>query len=59
MAEPIIKTVKEVLKHLQSHPPSGDSFQLLISDSFTCAGEADVTGGGVAIILHRILGLGF
>ena len=59
MAEPIIKTAEEVLKHLQSHPPSGDSYQLLISDSFTLAGKPDVTGGGMAIILHRILELGF
>ena len=59
MVEPIIKTTEEGLKHLQTHPPSGDSFQLLISDSFTFAGKPDVTGGGMAIILHKVLGLGY
>ena len=59
MAEAIIRTAEEGLKHLQVNPPSGESFQLLISEGFTFAGEPDVTGAGGAVILDRILGLGY
>ena len=59
MTDNIITTAEGGLKHLQMHPPSGDSFQLLISDSFTFAGRPDLDGAGMAIILDRILGLGY
>ena len=55
----IIKSAEEGIKYLESHPPSGDSFQLAISESFTFAGKSDTMGAGMAVVLDRILGFGY
>jgi hypothetical protein len=59
MTERIIQSVEEALRHLESHPPSGDGFQLAISDSFTFAGEPDTVGAGMAVLGDKILSLGY
>mgnify|MGYP001560259863 CR=1 FL=1 len=57
--ETVIRTTEDGLKHLELHTPSGDRFNLAISDNFTFAGEPDVMGAGMAVLLDKILGLGF
>jgi hypothetical protein len=59
MSETIIKTSEEGIKYLEAHAPSGAAFQLTISDSFTFAGKPDTIGAGKAVILDKILGLGY
>ena len=55
----IIRTAEEGVLQLKANPPSAGSFQLRISDSLTFAGKPDTTGAGMAIILDKILGLGY
>jgi hypothetical protein len=50
---------EEGVKHLEMHPPSGASFQLAISESFTFAGKPDTMGAGMAVLLDKILGIGY
>jgi hypothetical protein len=59
MTHTIITSAEQGIKHLGSHPPSGDSFHLAISDSFTFAGKSDTMGAGMAVMLDKILGLGY
>lgn len=59
MSQNIIKSAEEGIVHLESHPPSGAAFQLAVSDSFTFAGKPDTMGAGAAVLLDRILGLGY
>ncbi|HSU54648.1 MAG TPA: hypothetical protein VLT36_11370 [Candidatus Dormibacteraeota bacterium] len=59
MSETIIKTAEEGIKHLDAHAPLEDGFQLAISDSFTFAGKPDKIGAGMAVLLDKILGLGY
>jgi hypothetical protein len=59
MSETIISTTEEGLKYLEAHDPSGDGFNLAISDSLTFAGKPDTVGAGRAILLDKILGFGF
>lgn len=59
MSETIIKTTEEGVKYLDVHSPSSASFQLAISDSLTFAGYPDATGAGMAVILDKLLGLGY
>ncbi|GEP46460.1 hypothetical protein [Brevifollis gellanilyticus] len=60
MNEPAaIKSAEEGIKFLESHPPSGDSFQLAISESFTFAGQKDSMGMGMAVLLDKILAAGY
>jgi hypothetical protein len=59
MSETIIKTAEQGIKYLETHPPSGAAFQLPISDSFTFSGKPDTTGAGMAVLLDKILGLGY
>jgi hypothetical protein len=59
MNETIIKTMEDGTKYLDGNPPMGDSFQLAISDSITFAGRPDLIGAGMAVILDKILGLGY
>jgi hypothetical protein len=53
----IINSAEEGVKYLEANPPSGDSFKLAISNSFTFVGHPDTMGAGMAIILDKILGL--
>jgi hypothetical protein len=53
----IITTAEEGVRRLESDPPSGDRFELAISDSFTFAGKPDKVGFGMALLLRRILKL--
>jgi hypothetical protein len=55
----IIASAEDGLKYLGDHPPSGDSFQLAISGSFTFAGKPDAVGAGMAVLMDKILGLGY
>ena len=57
MGQTIIHSAEEGAKHLEDNPPSGDSFTLAISDSFTFVGHPDTMGAGMAILLDKILGL--
>ena len=59
MPDEVIKTAEEGLKYLESHRPSGATFQLAISDSFTFAGKPDIMGAGMAVLGDKILGLGY
>jgi hypothetical protein len=59
MSERIIETAEEGLAYLESNPPSEAAFQLTISDSFTFAGKPDTIGAGMAVLLDKILGLGY
>jgi len=54
-----IKSAEDGIKYLESHPPSGDSFQLSVSDSFTFNGKPDTMGAGMAVLLDRILDAGY
>jgi hypothetical protein len=59
MSERIIETAAEGLAYLESNPPSEAAFKLAISDSFTFAGKPDTIGAGMAVLLDKILGLGY
>jgi hypothetical protein len=59
MSDSIIRSAEEGSKHLEAHPPTGDSFQLAISESFTFAGKPDTMGAGMAVLMDKILGLGY
>ena len=55
----VITTAEEGVTYLAAHPPSGASFQLAISDSFTFAGQPDAIGAGMAVIVDKMLGFGY
>jgi hypothetical protein len=55
----IIKSAEDGIKYLASHPPSGDPFQLNVSDSFTFDGKPDTMGAGKAVLLDKILAVGY
>lgn len=59
MSNTSIRSAEECIAYLDSHPPSGDSFRLAISDSFTFAGKPDTIGAGMAVVLDKILHLGY
>lgn len=59
MGHTIIKSAEDGITYLESQPPSGDSFQLAISESFTFAGKSDTMGAGMAVLLDKILGFGY
>jgi hypothetical protein len=59
MNEMIFKSAEEVLDYLETNQPIGGQFQLAISDSFTFAGQPDTIGAGMAVMLDKILGLGY
>ena len=54
-----IKSAEDGIKFLQSHPPSIDSFQLSISESFTFDGRPDKMGAGMAVLWDNILAAGY
>jgi hypothetical protein len=53
----IIMSAEDGIKHLEAHPPSGERFELAISNSFTFRGKPDKVGFGMALILNRILAM--
>ncbi len=55
----IIQSAEEGLAYLETDQPTGEFFQLAISDSFTFVGQPDTMGVGMAVLLDKILGLGF
>lgn len=59
MNDTIIQSAEEGLAYLETYQPTRDFFQLAISDSFTFAGQPDTMGAGMAVMLDKILGLGF
>ena len=59
MNEAFFKSAEEVLAYLETDQPTGGLFQIAISDSFTFAGQPDTMGAGMAVILDKILGLGY
>jgi hypothetical protein len=59
MIAPIIHCTEEGAAYLKTHPPSGPTFNLNISDAFTFAGKPDKMGAGMAILLDQILGAGY
>ena len=44
---------------MAASPPSGGQFELSISNSFTFAGKPDIVGAGMAVVLDKILGMGY
>lgn len=59
MNDTIIQSAEEGLAYLETNEPSGEFFQLAISDSFTFAGQPDTMGAGMAVMLDKILSFGF
>ena len=59
MDETIFKSAEEVLVYLEINRPTGGLFQLAISDSLTFSGQPDTMGAGMAVMLDKILGLGY
>jgi hypothetical protein len=59
MNETIIQSAEEGLAYLETNQPTGELFQLAISDSFTFSGQPDTMGAGMAVMLDKILGLGY
>ena len=59
MNDTIIQSAEEGLAYLETNQPTGDAFQLAISDAFTVAGQADTMGSAMAVLLDKILELGF
>ena len=55
----IFHTAEDAKRHVDQSSLEGDSFELKISDDFTFAGQPDVMGAGMAIVLDGILGQGF
>ena len=59
MNEIIFKSAEEIVSYLETNQPTGGNFQLAISDCFSCAGQPDTIGAGMAVVLDKILGLGY
>ena len=59
MNERIFKSAEEVLAYLGTNQPTGGHFQLAISDPFSFAGRPDTIGAGMAVVLDKILELGY
>ena len=59
MNQTTFKSAEEVLAYLETNQPAGGLFQLAISDSFTFSGQPDTVGAGMAVILEKILKLGY
>ena len=59
MSDAIISSAEEGIKHLEAHPPTANSFQLAIAESFSFAGKPDTMGAGMAVLMDKILGLGY
>ncbi len=59
MSQTVIMSAEDGVKYLESHPPSGKSFQLAISEQFTFEGKADTIGAGMAVLLDKILTFGY
>ena len=59
MSENIIATAEDGVRQLEVHQPSGDRFELAVSSSFTFKGKPDKVGFGMALILDRILAMGY
>ena len=59
MSEHIIETPEEGIRQLEEKPPLGDRFELSVSNSLTFKGKPDTVGFGMALILRRILAMGF
>jgi len=59
MSPTILATTEEALEHLGQHQPSNDRFELAVKDGFTWKGKPDVIGLGMALILRKILAMGY
>jgi hypothetical protein len=57
--DPILQSTEDFLKYIETHPPSGASFQLALSDSFTFAGKPDTMGAGSALIVAELFKRGY
>ncbi len=55
----IFRTAEEAKKHIDQSTLNGDSFELHIADDFTFAGQPDLMGAGMAVVLDGILVQGF
>jgi hypothetical protein len=55
----IIQSAEEGITYLEANEPKDDLFQLAISDAFTFSGKPDTIGAGMAVMLDKILGLGY
>lgn len=59
MSGTIIATAEDGIRHLEAHPPAGDRFELPVSGAFTFKGKPDHVGFGMALILDRIIAMGY
>ena len=57
--DPIFTSAEDFLKHIETQPPSGTSFQLAIADSFKFGGQPDTTGAGRALIVAELFKRGY
>jgi len=57
--DPIIESAENVVKYLDVHPPSGASFRLAVSDSFTFMGKRDASGAGIALVVAELYKRGY
>jgi hypothetical protein len=57
--DPIMMSAEDFLKYIETHPPSGVSFQLAISDSFKFVGKPDTEGAGRALVVAELIKRGY
>jgi hypothetical protein len=57
--DPINKSAEDFLKHIEAYPPSGASFRLALSDSFTFMGKGDASGAGTALVVAELVRRGY
>lgn len=55
----IFHTAEEAKSYVDQSSLGGDSFELKIAEDFTFAGQPDVMGAGMAVVLDAILAQGF
>ena len=55
----IFTSAEDAAEHVNATTISGDKFELAISNDVTIAGQPDVAGAGMAIIVDGILAQGY
>ena len=53
------RTAESAASYVKATKLEGDTFELDIADGVTFAGQPDVIGAGMAVVLHAILAQGF
>lgn len=55
----IFKTAESAADHVKATRVEGRVFELAIADGYTFAGEPDIMGAGMAVVLDAILAQGY